>query len=381
MKKKMLGLVGGILLGGLLLTGCGAEKPSDTVNNFLTSYQKGDLKKASEEVDGDLNKLQEKTGQTTANDTKMFKDMLSAVAKKYKFETPTDVSQSGDTAMVKVKVTSVDVGEAFISTIKDVMPAAFASAFSGGDSKDSEKAMQDMTAKELMKNLKDKKTSTVTKTVTLNLKKNKDGKYKIQSDKNLLDVILPNIAEVSKMFGSDNSTSGTTDNTSTDQPERKIDVLKTIATNQSYTSGPIKLTINEIDLKKLSNVPDDEASQDSLITGKNVGKVFNYIYIKYTSENTSTKDIQFTGIDEAVLFTGQNQERIDNGSDNANIVNENPDKDHLYYGKVKKQGEVGFIIDSAPENVDKLRIVIGQAMDNETYDSLTEPQKVEFKLK
>lgn len=63
---------------------------------------------------------------------------------------------------------------------------------------------------------------------------------------------------------------------------------------------------------------------------------------------------------------------IDNDEDN--------DNDGEYYGKVKKQCEVGLVIKTDPSKVDKVRLVIGHSMDSETYDLGTDDQKVEYTI-
>ncbi|WP_241155035.1 hypothetical protein [Rummeliibacillus sp. TYF005] len=82
-----------------------------------------------------------------------------------------------------LKITSVDVGTAFTNSLTKVMPMAFATAFEESDK--SQKAIQKMMEKKVVKNISSKKADMATRTVTLNLKKNKDGEYKIVADDNL----------------------------------------------------------------------------------------------------------------------------------------------------------------------------------------------------
>lgn len=53
----------------------------------------------------------------------------------------------------------------------------------------------------LVKNLSDKDAVMATREVTLNLKKDKDGNYKIVSDENLQEALLANSKSIDKMFG------------------------------------------------------------------------------------------------------------------------------------------------------------------------------------
>lgn len=61
----------------------------------------------------------------------------------------------------------------------------------------------------------------------------------------------------------------------------------------------------------------------------------------------------------------------------VDFIDNDEDQDGEYYGKVKKQGEVGLVIKTDPSKVDKIRLVIGQSMDSETNDMGTEEQKVD----
>ncbi len=80
------------------------------------------------------------------------------------------------------------------------MPMAFASAFSE-DKEQSEKAIEKTMTSTIVKHLSDKDAIMATREVTLNLKKNKDGDYKIVADDNLKEVLFANAKSLEKMFG------------------------------------------------------------------------------------------------------------------------------------------------------------------------------------
>lgn len=198
--KKMKKLWALIMVVGLsigVLAGC--SNPKNTVQEFLTAIQKGDFEKASTYVENKDNGYEfGKLNETT--DGMDGKAIFNAIVKNYKFENPVEVSKNNDTAKVKVKVISVDMSVAVTKTIGEVMPMAFASAFSQ-DQAQSDKAMQQMTVSTLVKNLSDKDATMATREVTLNLKKDKDGNYKIVSDENLQEALLANAKAVDKIFG------------------------------------------------------------------------------------------------------------------------------------------------------------------------------------
>ncbi|PEA54892.1 hypothetical protein CON64_10645 [Bacillus pseudomycoides] len=199
MKKVFKSLTFVVMVGLLMsvLTGC--SNPKDTVQEFLTVIQKGDFEKASTFVYAsdkgyDFSKLNKK------EDGIEGKAVFNAIVKNYKFEKPEQVSKEDDKAKVKVKITSVDMAVATTKTIGEIMPMAFASAFSE-NKEQSEKAMDQMMTTTLVKNLSDKDAAMATREVTLNLKKDKDGNYKIVSDENLQEALLANSKSIDKMFG------------------------------------------------------------------------------------------------------------------------------------------------------------------------------------
>ncbi|EOP72009.1 hypothetical protein [Bacillus cereus] len=191
-KLLLLMMVIGLTVG--VLAGC--ANPKDTAEEFLTAIQKGDLEKARTFVESDkeFSKLNEKTDDADG------KAMLSAITKSFKFEKLEEVSKKDDKAEVKVKVTSVDLSIAVTKAMGEVMPMAFASAFSE-DKEQSEKAIEKMMTSTIIKNLSDKEAAMATREVTLNLKKDKDGDYKIVADDNLQEVLFANAKSLEKMFG------------------------------------------------------------------------------------------------------------------------------------------------------------------------------------
>ncbi|WP_141538063.1 DUF4878 domain-containing protein [Bacillus cereus] len=191
-KLLLLMMVVGLTVG--VLAGC--ANPKDTAEEFLTALQKGDVEKARTFVESDkeFSKLNEKT------DDAEVKEMLSAITKNFKFEKLEEVSKKDDKAEVKVKVTSADLSVAVTKAMGEVMPMAFASAFSE-DKEQSEKAIEKTMTSAIVKHLSDKDAIMATREVTLNLKKNKDGDYKIVADDNLQEVLFANAKSLEKMFG------------------------------------------------------------------------------------------------------------------------------------------------------------------------------------
>lgn len=189
--KKASSIIGIIfLLCSILLAGCGGPKPEDAVNDFFTSFKEGDVKTAGSYVDDNLKDFD--------MEEKMAKKALAAIGKRYSFEEPKEISNDGKKAVVSVKVKSVDLNEVATNTMKDVLPLAYAYAFSDSDKADEK--METLTEDTMIKYMKDKDTSLVTRTIKLNLKKDKDGEFKIIDDENLEDALLANRDKVDDLF-------------------------------------------------------------------------------------------------------------------------------------------------------------------------------------
>ena len=363
MKKVIAGLV--VSVG--LLAGCGAEKPTDTVDDFLTAFQKSDFEKAGKQIDEGLEELQ------SEEESMSSEKFLKAIGKDYKFGKPKEVSSEGDKSKVKVEITSVDVGVATTAAIAEVMPVAFATAFDE-DSEKADKAMESLMESSMIKHIKSEDTPRVTREVTLNLKKNKDGKYKIVSDDNFKEAVLANFNQVEDAFGANAEETEAAE----DQLEQKVEVLREIAKDKAYDANPIKFNIEEISFKKVSNVSVDEQDRISMYTEKEVGAEFEYLYIKSHAENTSDEDYSFQNIQEVTVFANGKQETVD--SLNYDFIDYDEGEDDNYYGKVNKESEVGVIFNTPIEDIEKIRIQISPSND-ENFENGVDPQVAEFEIK
>jgi hypothetical protein len=121
--------------------------------------------------------------------------MFEALAKKYEFKDIETVSSDDDSAKVKVEITSADLGEVFISTIGDMFAYAFSDM--------SEEKLNKMMMDKVIKGLTDEDGPMSTREVTLNLKKDKEGNFKIVADDNLTETVVANADELEHMFDSE----------------------------------------------------------------------------------------------------------------------------------------------------------------------------------
>lgn len=378
MRKKYLVslLFGGLILG--VLTGCGAENPSATVDDFLTAIQKNDLEKAGTFVKGGTESL---TADQEATDEELALTMLENISKNYDFEKVEEVSTNGDKAVVKAEITSLDMGSVMTSTMAEIMPLAFASAFDES-SADSDKAFEEMTEKTMIKHMTSEDAAIATRTVEFNLEKDKEGNFKIVNDENLTEAIFANISQLEDMFsGEDSEFETSTEEVQEEQPEQTSEVLSVVAENKTYDAKPINVTLEEVSFKKAMNVSEDQQFDiNNMYTDEPIGEEFNYIYIKYNAENTSDQDVSFKGINEIVVFAEGKQEKIDVAYDWKDFIDYDEAQDPDYYGAISKAGEIGVVIKTDPSKVEKVRVVLSESMATESYETLSEAQNIEFEI-
>lgn len=379
-KKKLVSLmfVGMITA---LLAGCGSEDPSATVDDFLTAIQKNDFEKAGSYVQGGTDSLTTDQESADEADEELAMTLFENISKNYDFENPEEVSVDGDKAVIKTQITSLDMGSVMTSTMAEIMPLAFASAFEE-ETPESEKAFEEMTEKAMIKYMTAEDAPLVTRSIEFNLEKDDEGNFKIVDDENLDEAIFANMSQLEDMFSEEDNGSWTeSEETEEEQPEQTFEVLSTVVENKSYEATPMNITLDEVSFKKASNVSEDQQFDiNNMYTDEPIGAEFNYFYIKYTAENTSDQDITFSGINEIVLFSEGKQEKIDVAYDWKDFIDYDEAQDPDYYGTVSKEGEVGVVIKTDPTKVEKVRVVISESMSTETYETLSEAQNVEFEV-
>ncbi|MBT2569591.1 hypothetical protein [Planococcus sp. ISL-110] len=384
MKRKLLTALLFSTITLSLLSACGAENPTSTVDGFLTSIQKNDFEKAGTFVEGGTESLTTDQEETTEEQEELAMTMIENISKKYEFENPEEISADGDKAVVKAEITSLDMGVVMTSTMAEIMPLAFASAFEE-ETPETEKAFEEMTEKTMLKYITAEDAELATRTVEFNLEKDEDGEFKIVDDDNLTEAIFANISQLEDMFGEEDaesdSANGETAETQEEQPEQTSEVISVVAENKTYDANPINVTLEELSFKKAMNVSEDQQFDiNNMYTDEPIGEEFNYFYIKYNAENTADQDITFRGINEIVLFSEGKQEKIDIAYDWKDFIDYDEAQDADYYGAVSKEGEVGAVIQTDPAKVEKVRIVLSESMATDSYETLTEEQVIEFDI-
>lgn len=396
--SKVVKFAGAIVLTTGILSACGTQSPSDTVNSFTSAYQKDDIKTAFTYVDGSFNKTMDSSGMSIKDSDKVIQDILKAESTGFKVNSVKELSTKGDTATIQVDITGKDFGSAATKAVGQVMPTAFATAFSSNNQKESQQAIQQMMYRDIVDNLSAKDAPTIEKKVTLSLKKNKDGKFLIEPDNNLAEVLLPNYDELEKLFnaapnagsgksdpwvqGQNNATNGkpasSNPSVASAQPEQTISVVKSIATSKAVNMAPINVTLDDVSIKKADNVPQDEIDRVNSLGYHATGNSFNYISVKYTANNTSASNIHFDGVKRIVVISGDHQEVL--GTNTSSIVPDDPNSDGVFYGQVTKQGNQGFITATDPAKITKIIVTVGGTMTDKTYQRQTDDTDLTFNI-
>ncbi|AIY04600.1 hypothetical protein Plano_0635 [Planococcus sp. PAMC 21323] len=359
------------------LSACGAENPSSTVDDFLSAIQNNNFEKAGEFVQGGTDSLSTVQEDISEKEEELAIKMIKSISKKYEFKKPEEVSVDEDKAVVKAEITSLDMGLVMTSTMAEIMPLAFANAFEE-ETPETEKALEEMAEKIMLKYITAEDADLVTRTVEFNLEKDEDGLFKIVNDENLEEALFANISQLEDLFGEED-TEVTNEETSVEQPEQTFEVVSIIAENKTYDANPINITLEELSFKKAINVSEDQQFDiNNMYTDEPIDDEFYYFYIKFTAENTIEQDVAFTGINEVVLFAEGKQEKFDIAYDWKDFIDYDEAQDSDYYGPVSKDGEVGVVIKTDPSKVEKIRVVLSESRDINSYETLSDEQIIEF---
>lgn len=151
------------------------------------------------------------------------------------------------------------------------------------------------------------------------------------------------------------------------------EILKKKTIDQTIDVSPIKVTIKGIALIKMTNIEEDNGGFLSQYTSDgSVPTTANYLQIDYVYENTNEKDITFYGLDKIVLNNGEQLDAV--GNDFIWENNESSD----FYGKVKQDGSIGLIVNGDPKEINIIKIITSSSEDAESYETITEPQRLEL---
>lgn len=179
--KKMMLFIFMISLFVLSVTGCSLfQRPNVVADQFLQALQSNEFDKMASLVfkkEGTKAELKTTPEELNTEEGKIIKALLSKIS----FEPAKTESKEGDSAVVLVKITTVDTNVLYAKLMQEVMPLAFASAFAG---EEEQKEIEEMMPSLMLKNINDPNVTMTTKEIKMNLKKI-DGKYKVVMDDQL----------------------------------------------------------------------------------------------------------------------------------------------------------------------------------------------------
>jgi hypothetical protein len=152
------------------------------------------------------------------------------------------------------------------------------------------------------------------------------------------------------------------------------ELLKIKKVNETVDIAPLKVTVKDIKVIKLTDINSDMAEMIGFNTDTQVDpkKGFTYVQISYDAENTEEKNIDWYDLMNVVTDKG---EQIDGQL--KDFIIDDSDSDSQFLGKVKKEFTDGFILKDG--DINKVKLVFGytQDIDNE-YAEITPQQTVEY---
>ncbi|MBK5242551.1 DUF4352 domain-containing protein [Clostridium sp.] len=258
MKNNKILKIVAVIIFSLSFVACGA-KPDATVKNFFTSVQKSDIAAMVNYINKDVN--EDSFQYEDADQEKVIKSVFSKVS--YEI---VSFSVTGKTAVVKTRVTSIDLPKIYGQLMTDMLPTLFAQALSG-ETEDAD--AQIMTS--FINSLNDPNVSKTTVDVDIKLIKGDKG-WLIEVNDDLENALTGNM---SKALASDLS--------GAEDTEVKADP-KVYPVNEEAKIGRAAITVTNFEL---SEGKDYDVPQD--------GYVFAVVTLK--KKNTSKDTISY-GVDE-----------------------------------------------------------------------------------
>lgn len=191
MKTKLIWFVLIVFMVGAVGCDLVASSPEKTVNNYLAAVKKMDFDAASKYV----KQTDTSTSVFNNQDDPEAEQMMRAMFSKMSHKTLSS-KITGNTAQVVTSITSLDMLRITSSVMGDLLPMAFASAFSeGSDSDNTDQIAQQM----FMSALSDPNAPMTTEQVSINLIK-ENGKWLILADSSLTNALTGNLGKLAEAF-------------------------------------------------------------------------------------------------------------------------------------------------------------------------------------
>lgn len=191
MKTKLIWVVLIVFMVGT--AGCDLlASPEKTVDKYLAAVEKMDMDTASNYV---KEQATTSTGQSNINNDPEGEQILRAITQKMSHKIISS-TKTGNTAQVVTSITSPDLLRIVSSVMSDLLPMAFASAFSEGSDDDN---MDQLTQQYFMNALTDPNIPLTTQEVKINLIQ-ENGKWLILADDNLTNALTGNLGKLADAF-------------------------------------------------------------------------------------------------------------------------------------------------------------------------------------
>ncbi len=178
-----------ILITSLSLIAC-SPKPNDTMDSFLQNFKKQDFKTAMTFVKGN------DSSEALEFENEEEKKIVEGVLSKLEYEIlSTEVK--GDTATAKVKITSCNLPKILSTTLAELMPTLFASAFSQENVDDAK--VEAMMMENLLNAINDPKAPTTVAEINVELVK-ENNNWLIVPSEDLLNALTGNLSKMSELL-------------------------------------------------------------------------------------------------------------------------------------------------------------------------------------
>ncbi|MGR9047398.1 hypothetical protein ACQ4XT_01935 [Halobacillus faecis] len=156
----------------------------------------------------------------------------------------------------------------------------------------------------------------------------------------------------------------------------KAELTKIKQVNETVDIAPLTITVQDIKVIEFSEVNDDFAEDLSFMADVEASKLkegFSYVQVQYTAENTSEDNVEWYDLMNVVTDKG---EQIDGQL--KDFLIDDADMDSMFIGKVNKEYQDAFLLKHT--DINKVKLVFGESMNGDSYETITEEQTVEYTL-
>jgi len=151
------------------------------------------------------------------------------------------------------------------------------------------------------------------------------------------------------------------------------ELLKIKEINETVDLSPLKVTVNNMKLIKMTELNSDFAEMLELNTEETIDDNFTYLQISFTAENTEEKNVDWFDLETLVLSNGQ---QID--ANFKDFIFDDGDGDYTFFGKVVKEFTTAVIVKD--EDISKVKMIFSPTSDTDNFEELAAQQQVEYEF-